>query len=180
MLNCKVGSEDQNSTKIEFIVIDIRNATAEDSDQIWEIIREVISKGDTYTFDPDSSKETMLNYWYGPGRHTYVATDKGKIVGTFLIRDNQPGLGAHVANGAYMVPEVASGKGIGKKMGEFSLAEAKRLGYTAMQFNIVIKSNTRAVRLWQNLGFKIIGEIPDAFNHKENGMTNAYIMYRKL
>ena len=65
-------------------------------------------------------------------------------------------------------------------MGEFSLAEAKRLGYTAMQFNIVIKSNARAVNLWQNLGFKIIGEIPDAFNHKENGMTNAYIMYRKL
>ncbi len=79
-----------------------------------------------------------------------------------------------------MVSEAASGKGIGKKMGEFSLAEAKRLGYTAMQFNIVIKSNARAVNLWQNLGFKIIGEIPDAFNHKENGMTNAYIMYRKL
>ena len=161
-------------------MIEIRKANAEDKDQIWEIIREVISKGDTYTFDPNSSKETMLNYWYGPDRHTYVATDKGKIVGTFMIRDNQPGLGAHIANGAYMVSEAASGKGIGKKMGEFSLAEAKRLGYTAMQFNIVIKSNTRAVHLWQNLGFKIIGEIPDAFNHKENGMTNAYIMYRKL
>jgi len=161
-------------------VIEIRKANAEDSGQIWEIIKEVISKGDTYTFDPNSSKESMLNYWYGPDRHTYVATDKGIIVGTFLIRDNQPGLGAHIANGAYMVSEAASGKGIGKKMGEFSLAEAKRLGYTAMQFNIVIKSNTRAVHLWQNLGFKIIGEIPDAFNHKKNGMTNAYIMHRKL
>ena len=89
-------------------------------------------------------------------------------------------MGAHVANGSYMVSETASGQGIGKKMGEFSLSEAKRLGYMAMQFNIVIKSNTRAVHLWQNLGFKIIGEIPDAFNHKENGLTNAYIMYRKL
>ena len=74
-------------------MIEIRNANAEDSDQIWEIIREVISKGDTYTFDPNSSKEMMLNYWYGPDRYTYVATDKGKIVGTFLIRDNQPGPG---------------------------------------------------------------------------------------
>ena len=161
-------------------MIEIRNANAEDNDQIWEIIKEVISKGDTYTFDPNSSKETMLNYWFGPDRDTYVATDKGKIVGTFLIRPNQPGLGAHVANGAYMVRESASGKGIGKKMGEFSLVEAKRLGYTAMQFNIVIKSNTRAVHLWQSLGFEIIGEIPDAFNHKENGLTNAYIMYRRL
>ena len=161
-------------------MIEIRKATAEDNSQVWEIIKEVISKGDTYTFDPSSSKETMLNFWYGPDRHTYVAIDNGKIVGTFMIRDNQPGLGAHVANGSYMVSESASGKGIGKKMGEFSLAEAKRLGYKAMQFNIVIKSNVRAVNLWQNLGFKIIGEIPDAFNHKQNGLTNAYIMYRKL
>ena len=161
-------------------MIEIRNAKAEDCDQIWEIIKEVISKGDTYVFDPYSSKETMLNYWYGPDRHTYVATDEEKIVGTFMIRDNQPGLGAHVANGSYMVSQAASGKGIGKKMGEFSLAEARRLGYKAMQFNIVIKSNVRAVHLWQNLGFKIIGEIPDAFNHKQNGLTNAYIMYRKL
>jgi ribosomal protein S18 acetylase RimI-like enzyme len=161
-------------------VIEIRKANVEDKDQIWEIIKEVISKGDTYTFDPNTPKATMLNYWYGPDRYTYVATDKGKIVGTFMIRDNQPGLGAHIANGAYMVSEVAAGKGIGKKMGQFSLAEAKRLGYMAMQFNIVIKSNTRAVNLWQNLGFKIIGEIPDAFNHTENGMTNAYVMYRKL
>ena len=161
-------------------MIEIRKANAEDKDQIWEIIKEVISKGDTYTFDPNTHKETMLNYWYGPDRYTYVATDNRKIVGTFYIKINQPGLGAHIANGAYMVSETASGKGIGKKMGEFSLEEAKRLGYTAMQFNIVIKSNARAVNLWQNLGFKIIGEIPDAFNHKENGMTNAYIMYRKL
>jgi ribosomal protein S18 acetylase RimI-like enzyme len=161
-------------------VIEIRNATPEDSDQIWEIIREVISKGDTYTFDPNTSKETMLNYWYGADRYTYVAIDKTKIVGTFMIRDNQPGLGSHIANGSYMVSEAAAGKGIGKKMGEFSFAEAKRFGYTAMQFNIVIKSNRRAVNLWQNLRFKIIGEIPDAFNHKENGMTSAYIMYRKL
>ena len=159
---------------------EIRNANAEDCDQIWEIIKEVISKGDTYVFDPYSSKETMLNYWYGRDRHTYVAIDEEKIVGTFMIRDNQPGLGAHVANGSYMVSQAASGKGIGKKMGEFSLAEARRLGYKAMQFNIVIKSNVRAVHLWQNLGFKIIGEIPDAFNHKQNGLTNAYIMYRKL
>ena len=161
-------------------MIEIRNATTEDCDQIWEIITEVISKGDTYTFDPNSSKETMLNYWYGPDRHTYVAIDEERIVGTFMIRDNQPGLGAHVANGSYMVSKAASGKGIGKKMGKFSLAEARRLGYKAMQFNIVIKSNVRAVHLWETLGFKIIGEIPDAFNHKENGLTNAYIMYRKL
>src|SRR4051794_12961457 len=158
----------------------IRKAIPEDRDEIWNIIHEVISKGDTYTFDPNSSRETMLAYWCGEDKHTYVATDNGVIVGTFIIKDNQPGLGSHIANASYMVSEKVSGKGVGKAMGAFSLEEAKRLGYLAMQFNIVIKSNTRAVQLWQKLGFKIIGEVPEAFNHKENGLTNAYIMYRKL
>lgn len=161
-------------------MLEIRKAESEDHNQIWEIIRAVISKGDTYAFDPNSSRETMLDYWCGKDRYTYVATDNGKIVGTFVMKENQPGLGSHIANAGYMVSEKASGKGIGKAMGKFSLAEAKRLGYKAMQFNIVVKSNVRAVQLWQKLGFTIIGEIPDAFNHKENGMTNAYIMHRKL
>lgn len=161
-------------------MLEIRKAIPEDNNQIWNIIKEVISKGDTYTFDPNSSKETMLDYWCGQDKHTYVATDNKQIAGTFVIKDNQPGLGSHIANASYMVSEKASGKGVGKTMGELSLEEAKRLGYKAMQFNIVVKSNTRAVQLWQKLGFDIIGEIPDAFNHKENGLTNAYIMHRKL
>jgi L-amino acid N-acyltransferase YncA len=161
-------------------VIQIRKATPEDNNQIWDIIKEIISKGDTYTFDPNSSKKTMLDYWCGLDKHTYIAEDNGKILGTFIIKDNQPALGAHIANASYMVCKKAFGKGIGKTMGEFSLEEAKRLGYKAMQFNMVIKTNTRAVQLWQKLGFNIIGEIPDAFNHKEYGFTNAYIMHRKL
>jgi ribosomal protein S18 acetylase RimI-like enzyme len=159
---------------------EIRKAVPTDHDAIWEIIRQVIATGDTYAFDPNSSKEKMLAYWCAPDKHTYVATMNNEIVGSFVLRDNQPDLGSHIANGAYMTLPSASGKGIGKAMGVYSLEEARRLGYKAMQFNIVIKSNERAVRLWQNLGFKIIGEIPEAFNHKQNGLTNAYIMYRKL
>lgn len=161
-------------------MVEIRKAVPGDYDQIWEIIRQVIAAADTYVFYPDSSREKMLEFWCGTGRHTYVALLDGEIAGTFLIKDNQPDLGSHIANGAYMVSPQAAGKGIGKIMGEYSLEEAKRLGYQAMQFNIVIKSNERAVRLWKKLGFRIIGEIPEAFNHPELGMTNAYIMYRKL
>ena len=161
-------------------MIDIRQATAADNDSIWGIIQQVISSGDTYVFDPKSSKEKMLAYWCGQDKHTYVATLNGTVVGTFMMKDNQPDLGSHIANAGYMTSPVVSRQGIGKAMGEFSLEEAKRLGYKAMQFNIVIKSNERAVRLWQTLGFAIIGEIPEAFNHQQYGLTNAYIMYRKL
>lgn len=161
-------------------MVTIRKAKQEDWDAIWEIIEAVISKGDTYTFAPGTSKEVMLDYWCGTDKHTYVATGDGQVLGTFIIKDNQAGLGSHIANASYMVSEKAMGKGIGKLMGVFSLQEAKRLGYRAMQFNIVVKSNTRAVHLWQQIGFRVIGEIPEAFNHQEYGFTNAYIMYREL
>lgn len=158
----------------------IRKAEPRDHDRIWEIIRQVIVTGDTYVFDPASPREKMMAYWIATDRHTYVATINEEVVGTFLLRDNQPDLGSHIANGAYMTSPRASGRGIGKAMGEFSIEEARRLGYRAMQFNIVIKSNERAVALWKKLGFEILCEIPEAFQHQVNGLTNAYVMYRKL
>ena|SRR5688572_10569699 len=161
-------------------MVDIRIANGSDKDAVWQIIVAVIAGGDTYVFSPDTPKREMLDYWFAPEKHNYVAIADGEIVGTFWLKANQPGLGSHVGNGAYMVSPNAARRGIGRQMVEFSLIEARRLGFTAMQFNFVVKSNTGAVKLWQNVGFEIIGEIPDAFNHSVHGMTNAYIMYRKL
>jgi len=158
----------------------LRKANKTDERQIWEIIKSVISTGDTYVFAPDSAKEKMLAFWCGADKKTYVALWEDKIVGTFFLKDNQPDLGSHIANAGYMVAPAEKGKRIGRMMAEFSIEEARRLGYTAMQFNFVVKTNEAAVKLWQSLGFEIIGEIPEAFRHVENGLTNAYIMYRKL
>jgi len=167
----------------------IRKAEASDRNAVWEIIRDVITGGDTYVFDPEIPRDEMLEYWFSPEKHVYVATDtKGSagghaneaILGTFWLKPNQPGLGDHVCNAAYMVSPAAHGKGIGRQMAEFSLEEARRLGFTAMQFNFVVASNTAAVRLWQSVGMEIIGTIPNAFRHKTLGPTDAYIMYREL
>ena len=161
-------------------MIYIRGAVEADKPGIWRIIKTVIASGDTYVFAPDASEDEMLAFWFTPDKHNYVAIKDGEVVATFWLRSNQPGLGAHVGNAAYMVSPHEAGKGIGRQMAEFSLEEAKRLGFTAMQFNFVVKSNTVAVNLWQKVGFKIIGEIPDGFDHSTNGLTNAYIMFRKL
>lgn len=160
--------------------IKIRRAGTKDDEPIWKIIEPTIKAGDTYVFDPNSTRCEMLNYWCGEDKYCYVAEVDGKVLGTFILKDNYPGLGAHVANGSFMTSPKAFGKGVGRAMGEFSISEAKRLGYEAMQFNLVVKSNERAVKLWQKLGFEIIGEIPEAFNHKDLGLVNAYIMWRKL
>lgn len=178
-------------------MLEIRKATDEDKPGIWRIIKAVIATGDTYTFPPDSPEDEMLAYWFSPDKHTYVAVwseapkragilsddlhhSNSAIVGTFFLKANQPGLGAHVGNAGYMVAPEAKGKRVGRTMAEYSIEESRRLGFHSIQFNFVVKSNAVAVKLWQDVGFEIIGEIPEAFNHAENGLTNAYIMYRKL
>jgi len=161
-------------------MIEIRKATAEDYDAVWNIIKEVIATGDTYIYAPDSSKEKMIKEWFGENKYTYIALLDNKIAGTFFIKQNQPDLGSHVANAGYMTAPAMAGKGIGRAMAAFSLKEAKRLGFEAMQFNMVVKSNERAVQLWKKLGFEIVGELPSVFNHRQLGLTNAYIMYKKL
>lgn len=160
--------------------LEILRANSKHEETIWQIIKSVIDRGDTYVFEPGTSRQEMLDYWCGKDKHTYVAEVDGKVLGTFILKDNFPGLGSHVANGSYMTAPNAFGLGIGRAMGEFSILEAKRLGYRAMQFNIVVKTNERAVKLWEKLGFEIVGEVPEAFKHKTRGFVDAYIMWRKL
>ena len=161
-------------------MIEIRKAEKTDHKAIWSIIKEVISTGETFVYDPNATEEEMIECWCGNGINTYVAIFDEKIAGTFYIKNNQPGLGSHVANAGFMVGSAFFGNGIGRKMGEFAICEAKRLGYSAIQYNFVVKANEKAVKLWTSLGFKIIGEVPEAYNHKINGYSSIYIMHRKL
>ena len=158
----------------------IRLANSTDQEAVWHIISTIIATGDTYVFAPDSTKEKMINYWFATDKKTYVAEEDGKILGTFYLKENQMDLGSHIVNAGYMVSKNARGKGLGKAMAEFSLEEARRLGFRGMQFNLVVKTNEKAINLWLKLGFKIIGEIPEAYKHSELGYVNAYIMYQKL
>lgn len=161
-------------------MLTIRPATPGDQDAIWDIFRNVIATGDTYVFDPQMPREQAMAYWFQPGAKVYVAQEGQKIVGTYLLKPNQPGLGNHVANAAFMVCPTARGQGVGQIMGEHCLVEARRLGYRAMQFNFVVSTNAPAIRLWQKLGFEIVGRLPGAFRHSQNGYVDAFVMYRPL
>lgn len=158
----------------------IRKAEVADKEAIWEIISLVIRKGDTYVFAPDSSKEDMLRYWYATGTYSFVAELEGKLVGTFIFKANQPGLGSHVANASFMVHPEMQGQGIGRILGEAALKEAKEAGFLAMQFNIVVSTNTGAKYLWDKLGFTTIGRLPKVFRHPQFGLVDAFIMHRFL
>ena len=164
----------------------IRAATATDADAIWAILESFFRVGETYALPRDITKKDALAYWFAPGNEVYVAEteeaveEDNAILGTYLLRANQQGGGAHVANCGYITAPWASGRGIARSMCEHSLARAKERGFRAMQFNFVVSTNERAVRLWQSLGFEIVGRLPGAFHHPKAGFVDAYVMYRNL
>jgi GNAT superfamily N-acetyltransferase len=101
-------------------------------------------------------------------------------VGTYYVRPNQPGWGGHVANGGYIVASQARGRGLARVLCEHSLDTARRLGFTAMQFNYVVATNASAVRTWERCGFAVVGRLPGAFLHREFGPVDVLVMYREL
>jgi L-amino acid N-acyltransferase YncA len=158
----------------------IRPALNADHDAIWNIFHEIIAAGDTYAFDPQMPREEALAYWFRADTHTYIAERNGGVVGTYILRPNQSGPGSHVANAAFMVAPDAEGAGVGRRMAEHCLSEARRMGFRAMQFNFVVSTNNRAIPLWDQLGFKIVGTLPGAFRHPKKGYVDVYVMYRSL
>jgi L-amino acid N-acyltransferase YncA len=178
VVNAWQETGNRKNARASNIPMNIRTANKADEDAIWEIFRAVIAPGDTYVFDPGMSRTEAMAYWFGAGTHTNVAESDGRIAGTYLFKANQPGLGSHVANAAFMVSPSARGLGVGRRMGEHCLAEARRLGFRAMQFNFVVSTNEPAVHLWQQLGFKIVGTLPGAFHHSQLGFVDAYVMFQ--
>jgi GNAT superfamily N-acetyltransferase len=162
------------------IMLTIRAARSGDSDVIWAILDPVIRAGDTYCLPRDMDREQALANWFSNSHEVFVADDDGDVVGTYFLRPNQKGGGGHVANCGYMTAPAASGRGVARAMCAHSLDHAKRLGFRAMQFNFVVNTNERAVRLWKSFGFEIVGRLPEAFLHPVFGYTDAYVMYRFL
>jgi L-amino acid N-acyltransferase YncA len=161
--------------------VEIREFTEVDWPEVWTIYQVVVTAGQTYTYDPAWTEQQAHDVWVepAPGR-TFVAVEGGRIVGTAHIGPNKPGRGAHVATASFMVDAAARGLGVGRSLGEHALAAARADGYASMQFNAVVASNTGAVHLWQELGFDIIGTVPEAFEHPTDGRVGLHIMYRRL
>ena len=158
----------------------IRPAGAADLDGIWRIFQAVVATGTSYVFAPDTSREDGQAYFVGPAIASWVAEDEGRIVGMYKLVANRRDLGSHVANASFMVDPDHAGRGVGTAMGLHCLREARRAGFLAMQFNFVVSTNSHAVTLWKKLGFEIVGTLPKAFQHRERGLVDVYVMYRFL
>jgi ribosomal protein S18 acetylase RimI-like enzyme len=172
-------SENDN-TGDEQTTFTIRPAGGGDDDALWAIMEPTFRSGETYPIPRDISRADALAHWRTPGHAVFVAEDASQIVGTYYLRANNRGGGAHVANCGYIVAGNAMSRGVARAMCEHSLSQARRRGFTAMQFNFVITSNERAVRLWQACGFAVAGRLPAAFDHPRLGLVDALVMMRAL
>lgn len=158
----------------------VRTVVPADWDAVWAVFHEVVALGDTYAYSPDTTRVDALSTWIDAAHATYVAEIDGRVVGTYFIKANQPGQGGHVCNAGYMVAAAARGRGLGQAMCAHSLDVARELGYTAMQYNLVVSTNEGAIRVWERMGFATVGRLPGAFRHPELGPVDALVMYRTL
>ena len=146
----------------------------------WAILEPIFRAGETYPYPMDITEAEARRYWMSAPLKSYVALKNGMVLGVFYIKPNQPALGAHVCNAGYAVSAKARGQGVGGFMCGWSQGEARRLGYLAMQYNLVVSTNEVAVALWQRHGFAIVGRLTRAFRHKRLGLVDAFVMYKEL
>jgi L-amino acid N-acyltransferase YncA len=160
-------------------MIRVRPYQPADLQALVAIMNQIVERGDAFVYDAPFTAAQMRQYIESHSA-AYVAVRNDRLVGGYVLRPNQPGRGAHVANATYMVAPDVQGRGIGGLLGEHSLKEARRLGYLAMQFNAVVAGNEPALSLWQRLGFTIIGRIPAAFRRGDGPLEDLCIMHRAL
>jgi GNAT superfamily N-acetyltransferase len=159
----------------------IRTATDADWPQIYPFFAAIVADGRTYAYPEDLSADEAKSLWLEPPpAHAVVAVEDDVILGSAKMGPNRPGRGSHVATGSFMVDPSREGRGVGVALGEYLLDWARRSGYRGIQFNAVVETNERAVRLWQRLGFDIVGTVPGAFLHPERGYVGLHVMYCDL
>ncbi len=161
--------------------LQIRPFEAADWPAVWALLEPVFRAGETFPHDPAISEAKAQVTWVEQSQAVMVAVDaSGALVGTYYLRPNSLALGAHVANAGYVVAEQARRRGIGSRLCQHSLQAARRLGFRAMQFNLVVSTNSAGIRCWQHNGFQVIGTLPGAFLHRQLGYVDALVMFRGL
>jgi GNAT superfamily N-acetyltransferase len=163
--------------------MDIRTATEDDWPAIWPFWREIVEAGETYAYPLGATSEAARGWWFD-GSHVVVATEAGqgdgKVLGSAKMGPNRPGRGAHVGTASFMVDPAARGRGVGRRLGEHMIAWHREQGFAGIQFNAVVETNTAAVRLWQDLGFEVVGTVPRAFETPSQGRVGLHVMYLDL
>ncbi|WP_322920034.1 GNAT family N-acetyltransferase [Nocardioides renjunii] len=159
----------------------IRPATEADWPAIWPFWREIVEAGETYAYPLGATSEQARGWWFDGSHVVVLVGDKdGRILGTAKMGPNRPGRGSHVGTASFMVDPSARGRGVGRTLGAHAVEWHREQGFAGIQFNAVVETNTAAVRLWQDLGFVVVGTVPGAFDSASHGRVGLHVMYLDL
>lgn len=161
-------------------MLHIREIIPDEFPLVWPIFQLVVAGGDVFVYGPETTFDEAQRIWTAPPTRAFVAEREGAVVGSYMLRPNQPGLGDHVANAGYVVAPEARNQGIARALCGHSLRTAAEAGFLAMQFNFVVATNESAVHLWTSCGFETVGRLPGAFRHAQLGLVDVRVMYRPL
>lgn len=159
----------------------VRPATDDDWPRIWPFFDAIVREGETYAFPEDLTADTARPWWMErPPGATVVLEEDGAILGSAKMGPNRPGRGDHIGTASFMVAPEARGRGVGRRLAEHVVQWHRDQGYAGIQFNAVVETNTAAVRLWQSLGFVVVGTVPGAFRSREHGPVGLHVMFLPL
>ncbi|WP_246142639.1 GNAT family N-acetyltransferase [Nocardioides rubriscoriae] len=159
----------------------VRPMTVADWPAVFAFWHEIVEAGETYAFPLGLTSDEALGWWAeSPPGATVVLEEDGEVLGSAKMGPNRPGRGSHVGTASFMVAPAARGRGVGRRLGEHVVAWHRDQGYAAIQFNAVVETNAAAVRLWQSLGFTIIGTVPEAFDSRTHGRVGLHVMHLPL
>jgi len=163
--------------------VTVRIRLLEDADwpAVWPFFEAIVQAGESYAYPLDLTPGSALALWRpAPPGEAVVAVADGRVLGTAHWGPNRPGRGSHVATGSFMVDPASAGHGVGRALGGYVVDSARAAGFRGIQFNAVVETNTAAVRLWQSLGFEVIGTVPGAFRSTAHGYVGLHVMYLDL
>jgi GNAT superfamily N-acetyltransferase len=152
----------------------LRLATVDDHGELFAAYSEIVESGAGFPHEPPLARDDFDDYWIAHSSALWIARAGGQLVGAYYLKPNFVGKAAHIANAGYFVVESFRRRGLGRTMVEHSLPEARRLGFDALQFNLVFASNP-ARALYRRLGFVEVGRIPAAVDGED-----AVIYWRSL
>jgi L-amino acid N-acyltransferase YncA len=157
----------------------IRPFEEADWDAVRAIVEEVAAAGETYCLPTGLPDQELRAFWLSDA-HTVVASADGEVLGSAHMGPNRPAQGAHVGTASFMVSARARGRGAGRALGEYAVDWHRRNGYRGIQFNAVVETNAAAVRLWQSLGFTVVGTVPGAFRRPSGEYVGLHVMHLPL
>ena len=159
-------------------MLEIRECGSADVPGVAAVWNEVVREGRAFP-QTEELTESAARGFFAAQDFTAAAVEDGRVLGMYIRHPNNVGRCGHQANASYAVASAARGRGVGEALVRHSLDKARELGYRLLIFNAVVEDNTRAIALYEKLGFKRIGRVPGGFVGPD-GERDTVLFYYQL